>query len=160
MYKKRGRHDIEDQKYPVDNINEPTPCTLLYVKGRTLRPIKVADAIVMTTRIMHSRPIPSECVVVEVTAIREGCEFKDLDYPDEEEGIDKLKDAKGNFILWPCKDIVIKHVPHRLFHCTAKRMRVHQLLKIPYTVLPHLLLHLKILQKSPSSRKSTIYTTS
>jgi hypothetical protein len=89
----------DNQKYPVDDINKPTPCTLLYVKGRTLRTIKVADAIVMTTRIMYGQPIPSECAMVEVTTIREGCEFEDLDYPDEEEGIEKLKDAKGNFII-------------------------------------------------------------
>jgi hypothetical protein len=40
--------------------------------------------------------------------IREGYEFEDLDYPDKEEGIEKLKDAKGNFILWPHKNIIIK----------------------------------------------------
>jgi hypothetical protein len=92
----------------MNDINEPTPCTLLYVKGRTLRTIKVADAIVMATRIIHGRPVPSECAVVEVTTIREGCEFENLDYTDEEEGIEKLKDAKGNFILWPHKDIITK----------------------------------------------------
>jgi hypothetical protein len=92
----------------VDDINESTPCTLLYVKGRTLRTIKVADTIVMTTRIMHGRPIQPECVVVKVTTIREGREFEDLDYPDEEEGIEKLKDAKGNFNLWPCKHRILK----------------------------------------------------
>jgi hypothetical protein len=62
----------------------------------------------MATRIMHGRPIPLECAVVEVTMIREGCEFEDLDYLDEEEGIEKLKDAKGNFMLWPHKDIILK----------------------------------------------------
>jgi hypothetical protein len=67
------------QKYLVDDINEPTPCTLLYVKGRTLRTIEVADAIVMATHIMHGRPIPLECAVVKVTTIREGREFEDLD---------------------------------------------------------------------------------
>jgi hypothetical protein len=92
----------------VDDINEPTPCTLLYVKGRTLRTIEVADAIVMATCIMHGQPIPSECAVVEVTTIKEGHEFEELDYPDEEEGIEKLKDAKENFILWPRKDIILK----------------------------------------------------
>jgi hypothetical protein len=92
----------------VDDINEPTPYILLYVKGRTLRTIKVANAIVMATRLMHGRPIPSECAVVEVTMIGEGHEFEDLGYPDEEEGIEKLKDAKGNFILWSHKDITIK----------------------------------------------------
>jgi hypothetical protein len=97
------------QKYLVDDINEPTPYKILYVKGRTLRTIEVADDIVMATHIMHDRPVPSECAVVEVTTIREGHEFEDLDYPDEEEGIEKLKDAKGNFIIWPCKDIILKN---------------------------------------------------
>jgi hypothetical protein len=46
--------------------------------------------------------------VVEVTTIREGHEFEDLDYLDEKEGIENLKDAKGNFIIWPRKDIIIK----------------------------------------------------
>jgi hypothetical protein len=62
-----------------------------YVKGRTLRTIEVADAIVMATHIIHSRPVLSECAVVKVTTIREGREFADLDYPDEEEWIEKLK---------------------------------------------------------------------
>jgi hypothetical protein len=87
----------------VDDINDPTPCTLLYVKGRMLRTIEVADAIVMATHIMHGQPVPLECAVVEVTTIKEGRELEDLDYPDEEKGIEKLKDAKGNFILWPVK---------------------------------------------------------
>jgi hypothetical protein len=78
----------------VDDINELTPCTLLYVKGRTLRTIEVDDAIMMATHIMHGQPIPSECAVVKVTTIREGHEFEDLHYPDKEEGIEKLKDAK------------------------------------------------------------------
>jgi hypothetical protein len=89
----------DNQKYHVDDNNEPTLWTLLYVKGRTLRTIEVADAIAMATHIMHGRHVPSECVVVEVTTIREGHEFEDLDYPGKEEGIEKLKDAKGNFIL-------------------------------------------------------------
>jgi hypothetical protein len=99
---------IDDQKYPMDDTTKPTPSTLLYVKGRMLGTIEVADAIVMATHIMHGHPIPSECAMVEVTTIRESHEFEDLDYPDEEEGIEKLKDVKGNFILWPCKDIIIK----------------------------------------------------
>jgi hypothetical protein len=98
----------DHQNYLVDDINEPTPYTLLYVKGRTLRTIEADDAIVMATWILHGQPIPSECAVVEVTTSREGREFEDLDHPDEEEGIEKLKDAKGNFILWPHKDIILK----------------------------------------------------
>jgi hypothetical protein len=85
---------LDHQKYPVDDINEPTHCTLLYVKGKTLRNIEVADTIMMPTRIMHGQPIPSECAVVEVTTIREGRKFEELDYPYEEEGIDKLNGAK------------------------------------------------------------------
>jgi hypothetical protein len=46
--------------------------------------------------------------VVEATTIREGHEFEDLDYPDKEEGIEKLNDAKGNFILWPRKEVILK----------------------------------------------------
>jgi hypothetical protein len=95
-------------KYPVAEIKDPTPCTLMYVKGRTSRTIKVAEATVMPSRILHGRPVPAECAVVEVTTIREVCEFEDLDYPDEDEEIEKLVDAKGTFILWPCKDIIVK----------------------------------------------------
>jgi hypothetical protein len=94
---------VRNHRDDEEEINESTPCTLLYVKGRMLRTIKVVDAIVMTTRIMHGRPILSECAVVEVTTIREGHEFEDLDYPNEEKGIEKLKDAKENFILYPIK---------------------------------------------------------
>jgi hypothetical protein len=32
------------------------------------------------------------------------------DYPDEDEGIEKLVDAKGTLILWPRKYIIVK--PH------------------------------------------------
>jgi hypothetical protein len=42
--------------------------------------------------------------VVKVTTIREGHEFEDLDYPDKDEGIEKLVDANGTFILCPHKD--------------------------------------------------------
>jgi hypothetical protein len=97
----------DQQMYHVNDINELNPCTLLYVKGSMLKTIEVVDAILMATHIMHGRPVPSECAVVEVTTIRESCEFEDLDYLDEEE-IEKLKAAKWNFILSPCKDIIMK----------------------------------------------------
>jgi hypothetical protein len=92
----------------VDDIKDPTPCTLMYVKGRTSRTIKVVEATVMPSRILNGRPIQAECAMVEVTMIREGHEFEDLDYPNKEEGTDKLVDAKGTFILWPRKDIIVK----------------------------------------------------
>jgi hypothetical protein len=49
----------DNQKYHVHNINEPTPCKLVYVKNRILRSIKVADAFVMASHIMHGCPVPS-----------------------------------------------------------------------------------------------------
>jgi hypothetical protein len=94
--------------YNVDDIKDPTPCTLMYVKGRTSRTIKVAEATVMPRCILHGRPILAECAMVEMTTIREGHEFEDLDYPNEEEGTDKLVDAKGTFILWLHKYIIVK----------------------------------------------------
>jgi hypothetical protein len=94
--------------YHVDDIKDPTPCTLMYVKGRTSRTIEVVKATVIPSHIHHGWPIPTECAVVEVITIREGREFQDLDYPNEDEGIEKLVDAKGTFILWPHKDIIVK----------------------------------------------------
>jgi hypothetical protein len=75
----------DKDKYPVDDIKDPIPCTLMYVKGRTLRTIEVAEATLMLSHILHDRPIPTKCAVVKVTTIREGREFKDLEYPDEDE---------------------------------------------------------------------------
>jgi hypothetical protein len=71
-------------KYLVVDIKDHTPYTLMYSKGRTSRTIKVVEAIVMPSPILHSRPIPVQCAVVEVTTITEGHDFEDLDYPNEE----------------------------------------------------------------------------
>jgi hypothetical protein len=57
-------------KYPVDDIKDPTPCTLMHVKGRTSRTIEVVEATVMPSHILHGRPVPVECAVVKVTMIR------------------------------------------------------------------------------------------
>jgi hypothetical protein len=89
----------DKDKYPMDDIKDPTPCILMYVKGRTSRIIKVVEATVMSSHMLHGWPILAKCAVVEVTTIREGHEFEDLHYPDEEERIEKLVDAKGAFIL-------------------------------------------------------------
>jgi hypothetical protein len=80
-------------KYLEDDIKVPTPWTPMYIKGRTTRIIKVAEGIVMPSHIFNGPSVPIECAVVEVTTIREGREFEDLDYPNEEEGIEKLVDA-------------------------------------------------------------------
>jgi hypothetical protein len=89
----------DKNKYPVNAIKDLTPCSLMYVKGRTLRTIEVVKATVMPSRILYGRSVPTECAVVEVTTIREGREFDDLDYLDEDQRIEKLVDAKGTFIL-------------------------------------------------------------
>jgi hypothetical protein len=65
----------DKDKYPLDGIMDPTPCTLMYVKGRTSRTIQVIEATMMPSHILHGRPIPAECAVVQVTMIREGCEL-------------------------------------------------------------------------------------
>jgi hypothetical protein len=92
----------------MDHIKDLTPYKLIYVKGRTSRTIEVAEPTVMPSRIHHGWPILAQCAVVEVTMIREGHEFEDLDYHDEDEGIEKLVDDKRTFILWPHKDITVK----------------------------------------------------
>jgi hypothetical protein len=69
----------DKDRYPVDDINDPTPCTLMYVKGKTSRTAKVAEATVMPSHIHHCRPVLAKCAVVEVTMIREGRVFEDLD---------------------------------------------------------------------------------
>jgi hypothetical protein len=65
----------DKDKYHVDDIKDLTPCTLMYVIGRTSRTIKIVDASVMPNHILYGRPILTECVVVDVTMIREGHEF-------------------------------------------------------------------------------------
>jgi hypothetical protein len=61
--------------YPLDDIKDPTPCTLMYVKGRRSRTIEVVEATVMLSRILHGQPILAKCAVVQVTTIREGHEL-------------------------------------------------------------------------------------
>jgi hypothetical protein len=79
----RSAPNRDNDRYPVDDINDPTPCILMHVKGMTSRTIDVAEASVIPSHIHHDRPVLVECAVVKVITIREGHEFKDLDYPDE-----------------------------------------------------------------------------
>jgi hypothetical protein len=48
----------DKDKYLVDDINDPTPCTLMYFKGKTSRTIEVAEATLMPSHILHGRPVP------------------------------------------------------------------------------------------------------
>jgi hypothetical protein len=97
--------------------------------------------------------------------------FEDLDYPDEEEGIEKLKDAKGNFTLWPHKDIILKIHSSPI---VSPQSRVHEGTLTSQNTIRSTTRFTHPSQKSstnypsslkstinyPSSRKSTIYTTS
>jgi hypothetical protein len=104
--------------------------------------------------------------VVEETTIRECREFEDLDYLDEEEGIEKLKDTKENFVLWSHKNIILNTHFSSIVLPHNKEDEVLQLRKTPYTTLSDLLFHLKSLTTSffsnyPSfSSKSTTCTSS
>jgi hypothetical protein len=49
----------DKDQYPMDDIKEPTPCTLVYVKGRTSRTIKVVKATIVPSHILHGWPIPA-----------------------------------------------------------------------------------------------------
>jgi hypothetical protein len=98
----------DKEKYPMDDIKDPTPCTLMYVKGRTSRIIKVAEATMMPSRILHGWPIPTECAVVEVTTIREGRESENLDYLDEDGGIKNWLMLKGHSFSGPTKILLLK----------------------------------------------------
>ncbi|RLM75107.1 hydroxyproline-rich glycoprotein-like [Panicum miliaceum] len=89
-------------KYPVDDITENTPCTLhmtLGKRGKTL--MKVADGIATPERTFHTVPIPQECARVQIIKVDDKYLTCELDYPNEEEGIETLEDAINQFILWP-----------------------------------------------------------
>jgi hypothetical protein len=43
----------DKDKYHVDDIKDPTPCALMYVKGRTSGTIEVAEVTIMSSRILH-----------------------------------------------------------------------------------------------------------
>jgi hypothetical protein len=49
----------DEGKYHMDDIKDPTPCTLMYVKGMTSRAIEVAEATVMPSRILHGWATPA-----------------------------------------------------------------------------------------------------
>jgi hypothetical protein len=113
----------DKDKYPMDDIKDLTPCTLMYVKGRTSRTIEVVKTTVMPSHILHGRPVPAECAVVEVTTIREGREFEDLDYP-KTRGLRNWLMLKGLSFSGPAKILLSKLVHRRLFYNGAHRLGV------------------------------------
>jgi hypothetical protein len=112
----------DKEKYPMDDIKDPTPCTLMYVKGRTSQIIKVAEATMMPSRILHGWPIPTERAVVEVTTIREGRESENLDYLNEDGGIKNWLMLTGLSFSGPTKILLSKPVHRRLFQHGAQML--------------------------------------
>jgi hypothetical protein len=96
-------------KYVVDNIIEDTPCWLHVPFGWKGKIVKVAEGIVMVGRTFHNAPIASDCAKVQVFRVIDD-QYLDteLDYPNEDEAIEKLQDVVNNFILWDKRDIFLK----------------------------------------------------
>jgi hypothetical protein len=96
-------------KYVVDNIIEDTPCWLHVPFGMKGKIIKVAEGIAMVGLIFHNAPIASYCAKVQVLRVIDD-QYLDtkLDYPNEDEAIEKLQDVVNNFILWNKRDIFLK----------------------------------------------------
>jgi hypothetical protein len=102
-------------KYHVDNIKDPTPCTLVFVKGRTSRTIEVAEATMMPSRILHGQHVPEECAVVEVTTIREGHDFEDFTTLMKMRGVRNWLMQKGLSFSGPTKTLLSKPIRRRFF---------------------------------------------
>jgi hypothetical protein len=60
--------------------------------------------------------------VVKVTTIGESHEVEDLDYPNEDEGIEKWFMLKVLSFFGPAKILLSKPVRHQLFHHGAQRL--------------------------------------
>jgi hypothetical protein len=107
MYKKHGRHDKDVE--PTNNDEEQFATRffnfMINHKYIVISHVSIPQNNLdidtgFTLNCVSSAPnnqqYPSECTVIKVTIIREGQEFEELDNPNKEEGIEKLKDAKGN----------------------------------------------------------------
>jgi hypothetical protein len=112
----------DKNKYHVDDIKNPTPCTLIYVKCRTSWTIEVVEATVMPSRIHHGWPVPTECAVVEVTTIREGHELRTLTTLMKMRGLKNWLMLKELSFSGPAKILLSKPIRRRLFHHGAQRL--------------------------------------
>ena len=88
-------------RYPVDDITRPVACTLVIRYGINNKRTKmVATGLAIPGRKYHGNDIPDDYCKVEVTTVVQGSEDDMLDIPGPE-GIEKLRQAIKNFILWP-----------------------------------------------------------
>ena len=94
------------EKYAVQCIKEDTPCSLHVPVGRKGLSQEAARGIAMPGRIFHNKPIPPDYSKVQVTEITNDRFSNDpLDHPMVDEGIETIRDAVNNFVLWASADI-------------------------------------------------------
>ncbi|KAG2555492.1 hypothetical protein PVAP13_8NG031164 [Panicum virgatum] len=69
-------------QYPVDDLDEPTPCDLHMPAGRAGNTtIQVAEGMVYPGNIIHNTPIPEHYIRVSISRVLEGHGMMELDYP-------------------------------------------------------------------------------
>ncbi|KAL6595059.1 hypothetical protein ACP70R_048162 [Stipagrostis hirtigluma subsp. patula] len=94
------------QTYPVDAIQDGTPCALHVPFGRSGNmTVEVAKGMAHPGRVLHGQSIPSDYAKVEVAIVNTGYLKYPLDFPTDE--AESLGDAMNQFILWHRCDIVI-----------------------------------------------------
>jgi hypothetical protein len=87
--------------YPVDNIDMPVACSLVIRYGiNNHRTRKVVVGLAIRGCKYHESDISEDYCKVEVSTVVQGYEDDMLDIPGPE-GIEKLRQAIKNFILWP-----------------------------------------------------------
>jgi hypothetical protein len=80
-------------RYPVDDIDRPTPCSLVIRYGlNNIRTREVATGFVIPGRQYHGRDILDDYYRVEVSKVIQGYEDDMLDIPGPK-GIEKLGQA-------------------------------------------------------------------
>jgi hypothetical protein len=75
-------------RYPVDDITEPTFCTLQMPFGRARKKKEVAQGVVQPPEsgaTYNGKPIPPDCALVDVVWVNPDFEHEELDFPTERE---------------------------------------------------------------------------
>ncbi|KAG2620096.1 hypothetical protein PVAP13_3NG144602, partial [Panicum virgatum] len=92
-------------KYPVDDIQVDTPCTLVVPYGRKLNKFReVATAMVLTGHVFPRPPAPEYAWVQVVKVMDSTCE---LDITTDD-GIEVLGDVINQYVQWHRRDIILQ----------------------------------------------------
>lgn len=97
---------VENTTYPVDSITGPTPCSFVVPIGRAGKTKEVASGLAIPGRQFHNSLIPADYVSVQVALVHGDQMSLELDIPTLE-GIELLRDAVNQFILWHRRDIIL-----------------------------------------------------